>query len=93
MYDIVDVKHVGDYTLELSFENGEKGKVNLKDYLKYGGVFSRFSDPEYFRKVYVNRDVGTICWPDGVDIAPETLYQLATGKNLSQSFLGELPQL
>ena len=80
MIDIIKVKYAKNYKLELIFEDGTRGVVNLQDYLNQGGVFSRFSNLTYFKKVYVNKELGTICWPDGLDIAPETLYQSVTGK-------------
>lgn len=82
MYDVKDVKYLKDYQLEVIFENGEKGVVDLKSYLSKKGIFQRFADTEYFKRVYVNKDVGTLCWPEGEDIAPETLYAMATGKPL-----------
>ncbi|MDD5655681.1 MAG: DUF2442 domain-containing protein [Elusimicrobia bacterium] len=82
MRDIVAVRHIKDYQLEVIFEDRASGLVDLKDYAARGGVFSRFSDMDYFRKVYVNKDLGTLCWPDDVDIAPETLYSLAMKKAL-----------
>lgn len=81
-YDVVGVKYLEGYRLEVVFENGKKGTVDLQAYIKKGGVFSRFSDIEYFKKVYVNTELGVLCWPDGVDIAPETLYSEATGEPL-----------
>ncbi|MEW6203103.1 MAG: DUF2442 domain-containing protein [bacterium] len=83
-YDVIDVKYVDGYKLEVLFENGKKGTVDLQNYINKGGVFSRFSDLEYFRKVYVNKEFGVLCWPNGVDIAPETLYNLTTGEPLPE---------
>ena len=77
---ITDVKYMEGYKLEVTFESGEKGIIDLKDYSKRGGVFKNFSDLEYFRKVYVEH--GVLCWPGDVDIAPETIYSMATGKPL-----------
>jgi hypothetical protein len=81
-YEIKDFKNLGDYKLEIFFDNGKKGIVDLKDYIKKGGVFSRFSDIEYFKKAYINKEFGVLCWPDEVDIAPETIYSEATGEPL-----------
>ena len=75
-----DVKYIDGYKLEITFETGEKGIVDLSAYSKRSGVFRRFSDIDYFRKVYL--DSGVLCWPGDVDIAPETIYSMATGKPL-----------
>jgi hypothetical protein len=40
-------------------------------------VFEPLRDPAYFARVAVNREAGTIGWPDGVEIAPEPLYDEA----------------
>lgn len=76
-YDVVEVKLTQGQVLELAFEDGSRGLVDLAGYAAKGGVFQRFSDADYFRRVHVNPELGTLCWPDGVDIAPETLYALA----------------
>lgn len=81
-YDVIKATHLEGYKCELTFENGKKGIINLQGYLNKGGVFSRFSESEYFKKFYVNREIGTLCWPDGVDIAPETLYHETTDEPL-----------
>lgn len=81
-YDVIEAKYIEGYTLELTFENGKKGIVDFKDYIKLGGVFSRFSDLQYFKQFYINKEIGVLCWPDEVDIAPETLYSEATGEPL-----------
>lgn len=83
-YDVIEAKYIEGYKLELTFENGKKGIVDFKDYVKKGGVFSRFADIEYFRQFYINEEIGVLCWPDDVDIAPETLYHEATGEPLPE---------
>ncbi|HLG30873.1 MAG TPA: DUF2442 domain-containing protein [Candidatus Brocadiales bacterium] len=83
-YDVVKVRHIEGYKLEVVFENGKKGIVDLQSYIKEGGVFSRFSDIEYFKQAYVDKELGVLCWPDGLDIAPETLYSMATGEPLPE---------
>lgn len=73
MFDIIEAKYIDEYKVRLVFENGATGEVDLQEYAQKGGVFSGFRNKNYFMKLYVNKDLGTICWPDGQDIAPETL--------------------
>lgn len=81
-WDIVTLEYLGGYRLRLTFRSGETGEVELSSYASYGGVFSRFAEPDYFRQVYI--DHGVLSWPGEVDIAPETIYSLATGKPLPE---------
>jgi len=83
-YDVVEVRYIEGYKLELTFDNGKKGIVDLQCYIQKGGVFSRFSDIEYFKRFYINKELGVLCWPDDVDIAPETLYSKVTGEPLPE---------
>jgi hypothetical protein len=46
------------------------------------GVFERFRDETFFRTFSVNDELGGLTWEGDIDIAPETLYSLATGKPL-----------
>jgi hypothetical protein len=41
------------------------------------GVFAPLADPQYFAKVRLDEELGTIVWPNGADIAPDTLHRLA----------------
>ena len=74
MIDVIEVRYVRDYTVWLRFEDGTQGEVDLQESLR-GPVFEPLRDVEYFRRVSVDSEIGTIVWPNGADIAPETLYR------------------
>ncbi len=78
MKDVIDVKYLGDFRLLLTFEGGERREVDLGSRLSFKGVFAPLRDPAFFRQVRVNPDVGTIVWPNGADICPDTLYEWST---------------
>ncbi|HZX48029.1 MAG TPA: DUF2442 domain-containing protein [Nitrospirota bacterium] len=80
--DVTEFRYLEGYKLELVFENGKRGIVDFHSYIKKGGVYSRFSDIQYFKQVQINKELGVLCWPDGVDVAPESLYSEATGEPL-----------
>ena len=65
----------GSYKMRLRFNNGETVEVDLKNELE-GEVFEPLKDPEYFKRVYLNDETGTVEWPNGVDFAPEFLLEL-----------------
>jgi hypothetical protein len=75
LLDIVSVSYVGDYKLILLFENGEKRLVDLKDRL-IGPIFEPLKDVNYFKTVFIDKELGTIAWPNGADKAPDTLYRI-----------------
>ena len=79
--------------MALLFENGRKATYDFSSYVKRGGVFSRFEDISYFKKFSINKELGVLCWPDGVDIAPETLYHKATGEPLPSWMTEEKKEL
>ena len=47
--------------------------IDLRSYL-WGPVFERVRDPKYFGKFRIDRESGTIVWPNGADIDPDVLY-------------------
>jgi hypothetical protein len=64
---------IGDHRLRLSFDDGLAGDVEFGDD-DWGGVFDPLKDPAYFAQVQLDQELGTIVWPNGADIAPETLH-------------------
>ncbi len=41
----------------------------------WGPVFTEARAPEGFAKVTVDAEIGTVVWPGGADLAPDTLYE------------------
>lgn len=83
-YDIAEVKYKRRYILEVVFVDGTKGEVNLEEYSKKGGVFSAFSNIEFFKKVFVHPELKVLTWPNEIDIAPETIYSMVTNRLLNK---------
>ncbi|MFH1777164.1 MAG: DUF2442 domain-containing protein [Candidatus Omnitrophota bacterium] len=60
-----------NFRLTIEFTNGEKKIFNMTPYLKFG-VFKELNNFSYFKRV--KPFMGTISWPHGQDICPDTLY-------------------
>ena len=73
MLRVVDVDYVKDYELFVTFNNGDKKKVDLRPYLT-GEVFGELLDRNKFIQYGLNRV--TIEWANGADLAPEFLYEI-----------------
>ena len=69
---VIDAKYLSDYRILITFDNGEERIADLAGKLSLG-VFKPLKDKKYFKKFFV--DGWTISWPNGADIAPETLYE------------------
>lgn len=72
--DVTYVKYLHDYKLYLEFDDGSAGEVNLADCVGDAGMFLPLADTGFFCQVKVDPVLGTVCWPNGADIAPEFLY-------------------
>jgi hypothetical protein len=60
--------------LRLTFADGATGEVYVLDRMR-GPVFERAVTSEGFAQVRVDSETGTVCWPGGTDLAPDTLYE------------------
>jgi hypothetical protein len=72
--NVVRAKYDRAFRIRLTFNDGTEASVDFQPWLS-GPVFEPLTQPAYFRKFFV--DGGTVAWPNGADIAPETLYEAA----------------
>lgn len=76
LVDVTAVEVIGEYRLRLTFADGIVGDVDFTR-REWQGVFQPLAEPSYFARVTVDREAGTIAWPNGADMAPEPLYEEA----------------
>jgi len=78
-YDVRQVEYVGGHRLRLTFVDDLVGEVDLSARLmgEVGPMFEPLKDPDFFAQVSVDREVGTIVWLNGADLAPEALHERA----------------
>ena len=75
---VTAVECPGGHRLQLQFKDGTSGELDFSDE-EWRGVFAPLADAEYFSRVELDDELGTIVWPNGADIAPETLHRLVNG--------------
>ncbi len=65
------------YRLRVGFSDGTEKVIDVEPFLR-GPIFERVrKDRGFFEAVEVDRELGTIVWPNGADIDPDVLYGIA----------------
>ena len=68
---VTTVTPLEDHALLLYFNSGEQRRLDVRPYLAYS-VFERLREPEFF--ALVQADHGTVSWPAGIDLDPDSVY-------------------
>jgi hypothetical protein len=71
-FSVKEVEPATDYTLIITFENGEKRQFDMKPYLDIG-IFRELRDIDVFRTAHVC--FNTVVWDNEADFDPEALYE------------------
>lgn len=70
---ITNARYLEDYKVEVSFNDGRKGIADLADALK-GSMFEPLKNKSVFSRLAVDKELDTIVWSNGADLAPEYIY-------------------
>lgn len=82
--DIIAVKPLADHTLQIEFEDGVKGTIDVSELVPFEGVFAPLQERAFFEAVTVNHELGVIYWPNGADLDPDVLYARISGKPIPE---------
>ena len=70
---ITNARYLEDYKVEVSFNDGRKGIADLADALK-GSMFEPLKNKSLFSRLVIDKELDTIVWSNGADLAPEYIY-------------------
>lgn len=71
-WDVIEVKPLGNRTLAVKFADGLSGTIRLTP-AYCTGVFSALLDDKLLELATVH--YGAVTWPNGLDLAPDTMYE------------------
>ncbi len=82
---VIRADYRGGFRIHLTFNDLSERTVDFRPWPE-GPVFEALKSPVYFREFFV--DGGTVAWPNGADIAPETLCEAANSQRTRGKRLG-----
>ena len=91
MKRISKVKTLPGYRLDLEFDDGVRGVVDVSEDVGKG-VFAFWRDPFVFEQVSIGSS-GELVWGDRIDLCPDALYLKVTGKKPEDLFPALCDQL
>jgi hypothetical protein len=71
---VIRAEYRGEYRIHVTFQDGVESTIDFALWL-HGPVFEPLKEQAEFQRFFL--DGGTVAWPNGADIAPETLYERA----------------
>ncbi len=84
MRKITAFRILSGFCLELTFDDGVHGTVDLSD-LAGKGVFKLWLDRAAFESVHIGAS-GELAWGEKIDLCPDSLYLKVTGKEPQDLF-------
>jgi hypothetical protein len=81
---LTSAEYRGNFRVYVSFDDGTAAEIDLSHLRRKGDVFEAIHHETDFAGMRFDPELRTVVWPNGADVAPETLYHLARGRRLPQ---------
>jgi hypothetical protein len=85
MKKIIELHHIQDYRLALTFDDGVSGELDFSSEPRTG-VFEAWNNPEFFKQVHIGDRGRTLVWPQEMDLCADSLWIQLTKKNPADLF-------
>ena len=72
MPSVIKAEYRGGYRIHVTFNDDSEKTIDFREWLE-GPIFEPLKNPDYFQRFFL--DGGTVAWPNGADVAPETLHE------------------
>lgn len=86
---VIRAEYCGGYRIHVTFNDNSEKTIDFQGWLQ-GPVFEPLKAANYFLNFFL--DGGTVAWPNGADIAPETLYEYRESGKRPNGALQAIPQ-
>lgn len=74
MIKLINAHYLGDFRVALTFSDGREGVFHGHDLLqRTGPLLVPLHEESYFKRVFI--DAGALCWPNGLELSPQRLYE------------------
>ncbi len=82
--ELVNATWLDGHRIRLEFEDGCAGVLDMGN-RRWRGVFEPLQEVALFRQFRLERELNTIVWPTGADLAPEYLYEQASNNPAAEA--------
>lgn len=90
-FDVVGADWAGGYCISLTFRDGTSGIVDFEPLLR-GPLFEPLRVLSRFQTFRIDRELGTVGWPNGADISPVYLYEYVRAAEWAEERYGANPR-
>lgn len=73
IYTVIDFRIIAPYTLWLQFDDAHEQVINFWPMLR-GKLYGPLRDLAFFNQVRLDKEAGTLVWPNEADFDPATLH-------------------
>lgn len=74
MCNVQQFEIVAPFTLRVLFDDTTEQVIDFEPVLR-GELYGPLRDPALFNRVALDREAGTVVWPNGADFDPATLHE------------------